>query len=73
MGLFWREIVTVFRVLFFLIVLFFLNNADVKKCKSFKSFSCIIIIIIIIIKVSSHTFKRPIVGIWEQAVSTNVL
>ena len=67
MGLFWREIVTVFRVLFFL------NNADVKKCKSFKSFSCIIIIIIIIIKVSSHTFKRPIVGIWEQAVSTNVL
>ena len=72
MGLFWREIVTVFRVLFFLIVLFFLNNADVKKCKSFKSFSCIIIIIIII-KVSSHTFKRPIVGIWEQAVSTNVL
>ena len=39
------EIVTVFRVLFIFNSFIFLNNADVEKCGSFKSFSFIYIYI----------------------------
>ena len=50
-GLIWREIdigleiVTVFRILFIFNSFIFLNNANVEKCGSFKSFSYIYIYI----------------------------